>query len=131
MSKGGKDAASPRYIFTMMSQPNRIIFHPHDDPLLNHPTDDNQGIESEWYCLIIPMLLVNGADVIGSGWMTKIPNFNPRAFLSNLKRMLDVEEAVTMIPLFKGKYFLTLLKLLSILKINFSYFRIQGNARAY
>jgi len=32
------------------------------------------------------MLLVNGADVIGTGWMTKIPNFNPRNFVSNLKR---------------------------------------------
>jgi len=24
------------------------------------------------------MVLVNGADGIGTGWMTKIPNFNPR-----------------------------------------------------
>jgi DNA gyrase/topoisomerase IV subunit A len=40
--------------------------------------DDNQKIEPEWYMPIIPMVLVNGADGIGTGWMTKIPNFNPR-----------------------------------------------------
>lgn len=31
---GGKDSASPRYIHTLMSPLTRLIFHPHDDPLL-------------------------------------------------------------------------------------------------
>lgn len=31
---GGKDSASPRYIFTLMSPLTRLVFHPHDDPLL-------------------------------------------------------------------------------------------------
>ena len=50
--QGGKDAASPRYIFTMMSKLTRLIFHPHDDPLLCHLKDDNQRIEPEWYVII-------------------------------------------------------------------------------
>jgi DNA topoisomerase-2 len=75
---GGKDAASPRYIFTMMSPLTRMIFNPNDDPILKYLTDDNQKIEPEWYIPIIPMVLVNGADGIGTGWMTKIPNYNPR-----------------------------------------------------
>jgi DNA topoisomerase-2 len=45
---GGKDSASPRYIFTMMSPLTRLIFHPHDDPLLNFLEEDNQRIEPEW-----------------------------------------------------------------------------------
>jgi DNA topoisomerase-2 len=40
--------------------------------------DDNQKIEPEWYMPIIPMVLVNGADGIGTGWSTKVPNYNPR-----------------------------------------------------
>ena len=32
---GGKDAASPRYIFTKLPQLTRLIFHPDDDPLLS------------------------------------------------------------------------------------------------
>jgi DNA topoisomerase-2 len=75
---GGKDAASPRYIFTMMSPLTRMVFNPHDDAILKYLTDDNQKIEPEWYMPIIPMVLVNGADGIGTGWMTKIPNYNPR-----------------------------------------------------
>lgn len=59
---GGKDSASPRYIFTMMSPLTRLIFHPHDDPLLQYQVDDNQKIEPVWYIPIIPMVLVNGCE---------------------------------------------------------------------
>lgn len=45
---GGKDSASPRYIFTMLSPLARLIFHPQDDPLLNFLNEDNQRIEPEW-----------------------------------------------------------------------------------
>ena len=43
--QGGKDAASPRYIFTKLSPLARFIFHKHDDPLLKREYDDNQKIE--------------------------------------------------------------------------------------
>ena len=62
----------------MMSPLTRLIFNQHDDAILKYLTDDNQKIEPEWYIPIIPMVLVNGADGIGTGWMTKIPNYNPR-----------------------------------------------------
>ena len=48
------------------------------------------------------MVLVNGADGIGTGWMTKIPNFNPRDLVANIRRMLDGDEPLPMIPWFKG-----------------------------
>lgn len=54
------------------------------------------------YVPILPMILVNGADGIGTGWMTKIPNFNPRDIVANLRRMLDGEEPEPMVPWFKG-----------------------------
>lgn len=76
--QGGKDAASPRYIFTNLSKLARTIFHPHDDPLLNYLNDDGQSIEPEWYIPILPMLLVNGGDGIGTGWSTAIPNYKYR-----------------------------------------------------
>ena len=76
--QGGKDAASPRYINTLLSPLTRHIFNVADDPLLNYQKDDNLKIEPEWYMPILPMVLVNGADGIGTGWMTKIPNYNPR-----------------------------------------------------
>ncbi|CAG0893186.1 unnamed protein product [Cyprideis torosa] len=100
--QGGKDAASPRYIFTQLSPLAKNIFHPHDAPLLNYLKDDNLRIEPEWYCPIIPMVLVNGADGIGTGWMTKIPNYNPREIVANIRRMMDDEEPLPMIPWFKN-----------------------------
>lgn len=100
--QGGKDAASPRYIFTMLSPLTRLIFHPHDDPLLKYLRDDNQKIEPQWYIPIIPMVLVNGAEGIGTGWMTKIPNHNPREIVEMLKRMLQGEEPVPMKPWYKN-----------------------------
>jgi len=43
------------------------------------------------------MVLVNGADGIGTGWMTKIPNYNPREIVHNLRRMLNDEEPEPMV----------------------------------
>ncbi|XP_025107253.1 DNA topoisomerase 2-alpha-like isoform X3 [Pomacea canaliculata] len=99
---GGKDAASPRYIFTMLSPLARHVFNPKDDGLLRHLFDDNQRIEPEWYCPIIPMVLVNGADGIGTGWSTKIPNYDIREIIANLKRMLDGLDPLPMVPAFKN-----------------------------
>lgn len=83
--------------FLPCSPLTRFIFHPHDDPLLKHQYDDNQKIEPVWYIPIIPMILVNGADGIGTGWMTKIPNYNPREIVENLTRMLDDEKPKPMV----------------------------------
>ncbi|GFO18402.1 DNA topoisomerase 2 [Plakobranchus ocellatus] len=99
---GGKDAASPRYIFTMLSPLTRHILNVHDDALLNHLYDDNQKIEPEWYCPIIPTVLVNGAEGIGTGWSTKIPNYDVREIVANIRRMLDGLDPLPMIPSFKN-----------------------------
>ncbi|XP_050072339.1 DNA topoisomerase 2 [Anopheles maculipalpis] len=99
---GGKDSASPRYIFTMMSVLTRHIFHPLDDPLLEYQYEDNQRIEPVWYLPIIPMLLINGAEGIGTGWSTKIPNHNPRDVIANIRRMLNGQEPKLLTPWYKN-----------------------------
>lgn len=99
---GGKDSASARYIFTMLSPLTRLIFHPHDDPLLNFLDDDNQRIEPEWYIPIIPMILVNGCEGIGTGWSTKIPCHNPREIIRNLRSMMEGEEPKPILPFYKN-----------------------------
>ena len=45
---GGKDSASPRYIFTQLSPLARNIFNENDDAVLKYLLDDNQKIEPEW-----------------------------------------------------------------------------------
>ena len=86
---GGKEAASPRYIFTNLSPVTRHIFHQDDDALLNYLEEEGQSIEPDYYLPIIPMSLVNGAEGIGTGWSSFIPCHNPRDIAANLKRMMQ------------------------------------------
>eukprot|EP01022_Parablepharisma_sp_SALTPOND_P022414 TRINITY_DN454_c0_g1_i1.p1 TRINITY_DN454_c0_g1~~TRINITY_DN454_c0_g1_i1.p1 ORF type:complete len:1487 (+),score=235.64 TRINITY_DN454_c0_g1_i1:2224-6684(+) len=99
---GGKEAASARYIFTAMSKLTRYIFRPEDDPLMRYQIEEGQKIEPVWYLPIIPMILVNGSDGIGTGWRTTIPNYNPREIVENIKRKLRGEPFKKMVPWFKN-----------------------------
>ncbi|XP_056375981.1 DNA topoisomerase 2-beta isoform X1 [Hyla sarda] len=99
---GGKDAASPRYIFTMLSPLARLSFPNVDDNLLKFLYDDNQRVEPEWYMPIIPMVLVNGAEGIGTGWACKLPNYDTREIVNNVKRMLDGLDPNPMLPSYKN-----------------------------
>ncbi|XP_030076913.1 DNA topoisomerase 2-alpha [Microcaecilia unicolor] len=99
---GGKDAASPRYIFTMLSSLARLLYPPMDDNVLKFLYDDNQRVEPEWYIPIIPLVLVNGAEGIGTGWACKIPNYDPREIVNNIRRMLEGEEPLPMLPSYKN-----------------------------
>uniref|UniRef100_A0A3B3ZKF9 DNA topoisomerase 2 n=1 Tax=Periophthalmus magnuspinnatus TaxID=409849 RepID=A0A3B3ZKF9_9GOBI len=98
---GGKDSASPRYIFTMLTLA-RLVFPQMDDNLLKYNYDDNQRVEPEWYIPIIPTVLVNGSDGIGTGWASRIPNYDIREIISNIHRMLNGEEPQPMLPSYKG-----------------------------
>uniref|UniRef100_T1JG36 DNA topoisomerase 2 n=1 Tax=Strigamia maritima TaxID=126957 RepID=T1JG36_STRMM len=100
--QGGKDAASPRYIFTALSSLTRHLFNIKDDPILHYLNDDNKKIQPEYYLPIIPLVLVNGADGIGTGWMTKVPNYNPRELVANIKHLLAGEPLEEMKPWFKN-----------------------------
>uniref|UniRef100_A0A8B9MYB3 DNA topoisomerase 2 n=1 Tax=Accipiter nisus TaxID=211598 RepID=A0A8B9MYB3_9AVES len=99
---GGKDSASPRYIFTMLSPLARLLFPPMDDNILRFLYDDNQRVEPEWYMPIIPMVLINGAEGIGTGWSCKIPNFDIREVVNNIRRLMDGEEPLPMLPSYKN-----------------------------
>ncbi|XP_062220005.1 DNA topoisomerase 2-like [Phragmites australis] len=100
--QGGKDAASPRYIFTKLSHITRSIFPKDDDILLNYLNEDGQSIEPTWYVPIIPVVLVNGSEGIGTGWSTYIPNYNPRDIVANLRRLLNDECTEPMHPWYRG-----------------------------
>ncbi|TKR76466.1 hypothetical protein L596_017596 [Steinernema carpocapsae] len=54
------------------------------------------------YCPIIPTVLVNGAEGIGTGWSTKVPNFNPREIVENMRRLIRGEEPKEMVPWYKN-----------------------------
>ena len=100
--QGGKDAASSRYIYTSLNPLTRLIFSEHDDPILNYIDEDNMKIEPDFYLPVIPMVLVNGADGIGTGWSTNIPNFSPLDVIKNIRKLLANEEMVDMLPYYRN-----------------------------
>lgn len=99
---GGKDAASARYIYTRLDRIARIIFHPDDDPILESQVEEGQTIEPKWYIPVLPMVLVNGADGIGTGWSTSLPNYNPREIIKQLKRFIKGKPMEAISPWYKG-----------------------------
>jgi DNA topoisomerase II len=99
---GGKDAASPRYIFTKLEKITRTIFHPDDDELLTYLNDDGMSIEPEHYMPVIPMVLVNGSDGIGTGWSSTVSNYDPRVIVANIRHMISGEDLEVMHPSFYG-----------------------------
>ena len=88
----GKDAASPRYIYTKLGPLSDHIFVQKDNPLLSHAYDDGQKVEYETYCPIIPMILVNGMTSIGTGWSSSIPSFNLLDIIEKLKILMSSDE---------------------------------------
>ncbi|VEU35638.1 unnamed protein product [Pseudo-nitzschia multistriata] len=86
---GGEDAASPRYIFTRLSPVSRYLFPEEDDILLDYLEEDGQRIEPRFFCPIIPLLLVNGSQGIGTGWSTFIPQHDPISVLDYVRAKLD------------------------------------------
>ncbi|GLI60786.1 hypothetical protein VaNZ11_003019 [Volvox africanus] len=100
--QGGKDAASARYIYTRLGKLTRHLFNENDDVLLKYLNEEGQSIEPEWYMPVLPTVLVNGAEGIGTGWSTSIPNYDPRDVIANLRRLLNGEEQVPLHPWYRG-----------------------------
>ena len=79
----------------------RKIFHVDDDLVLDFQDDDGKSVEPRYYVPVIPMVLVNGAEGIGTGYSVSIPNYDPLDIISNLRRMLRDEEPEPMHPFYK------------------------------
>jgi len=99
---GGKDHASARYIYTRLTNLTRLIFSQLDDAVLSYQDEDGQRIEPHWYVPVIPLVLVNGAQGIGTGWSTDVPNYDPREIIANLRLFIKKQKMKPMRPWYRG-----------------------------
>eukprot|EP00985_Skeletonema_marinoi_P006150 scaffold2673_cov119-Skeletonema_marinoi.AAC.2 len=100
---GGADAASPRYIFTHLSPVARLLFPDVDDALLDYKEEEGQLIEPDFFVPVIPLLLVNGCQGIGTGWSTYIPQHDPLDVLKYIRAKLEGKKRLPSIrPWVKG-----------------------------
>ena len=99
---GGKDAAAGRYIWTKITDNSLIIFNKKDNEILTKQYEDEESIEPLYYAPILPMILVNGTEGIGTGFSTYIPSFNPVDIIANLFNMMDGNKFKEMKPYWKN-----------------------------
>ena len=108
--QGGKDHASERYIFTALEPIARKLFSPIDDAILDYQDDDGYIVEPKYYLPVIPMVLVNGAKGIGTGFSTDIMSYHPKSimeyiqykFSENSDEMLETYCNEKMKPYYRG-----------------------------
>jgi DNA topoisomerase-2 len=86
--QGGEDSAAPRYIFTALEPIQATLIAKADDPALSWLEDDGQAIEPEYYMPVLPLVLVNGAKGIGTGFSTDILPHNPADLVAALRSRL-------------------------------------------
>ena len=100
---GGQDSASSRYIHTELNKIVNLIYPNIDFPLLEYNDDDGIPVEPKYYVPILPMVLVNGMNGIGTGFSTSIP-INLRDIndvIKNLKKKINNQSYSNIAPYFK------------------------------
>jgi len=96
-AEGGKDAASPRYVFTQLAGVTEKLFPPSDAPLLPRRADEEEEggaggqLEPRWFAPIIPTVLVNGGRGIGTGWSCTVPNYHPLDVVNAVEKWVKGE----------------------------------------
>ena len=100
--KGGSDSASPRYIFTRLEPITRELFQQTDDAILTYLYDDGMKIEPEFYVPILPNILINGSEGIGTGFSTTVHCYNPLELVKCFKNKLDDKPVDDIHPWFEG-----------------------------
>ena len=99
---GGKDASQPRYIFTKLTKHARQLYDHRDDAILDYLDDDGKSIEPDHFVPVIPTVLVNGTEGIGTGFSCYVPPYNPVDIRANIDRILEGKAMVPMKPWFRG-----------------------------
>lgn len=100
--RGGKDSASPRYIFTKLMDITSKLFRSEDDHILEYLDEDGTQIEPKYYVPVLPTLLINGTSGIGTGWSTDIPMYNPIDIINNIKLKISGKKMKRLKPWFRN-----------------------------
>ena len=51
---------------------------------------------------VVPFVLLNGCEGIGTGWSTFVPPYHPREVVENVRRYLAGEPLAPLLPWFRG-----------------------------
>jgi DNA topoisomerase II len=102
---GGADAASPRYIFTKLSDLVPYLFRKDDLPIVTSLYENGHKIDPEYYVPIIPFSLVNGMEGIGTGWSTSVPCYHAGEICTQFIARLEQGPSAAfreLVPFYRG-----------------------------
>lgn len=87
--KGYKDAASSRYIYTMLNHKlANKLFRREDDYILDYEVDDGERYEPKFYMPIIPYVLLENNQMPATGWAVDIHARDIHAVFHNTREMI-------------------------------------------
>lgn len=95
-------AAATRYIFSCKHPIYDSIFYDSDLDILEHQTFENEPIEPKFLVPIIPLLLVNGSEGMGTGFAQKILPRNPLDIIKSIEKYLKTKKVTVGSPWFNG-----------------------------
>lgn len=94
--------AAARYIFTRLDPIAPLLFPRADFPVLTYRQEEGHDVEPEHYVPVLPMLLVNGAQGIGTGFATSVPSHSVRELIACVRAFLRQEPLPRISAHFEG-----------------------------
>jgi DNA topoisomerase-2 len=95
--------AAARYIFTKMSKNFRLYFRKEDDIILEHLYEDDFKIEPNFFVPILPGVLLNSSQGIGTGFASTILARDPVELAKYIRAKLSGKtKKLELLPHFRG-----------------------------
>ncbi len=88
-SRLNKQFAAGRYIKAKLSPIFRQIIRKEDDLIFDHVISNDMKVEPKYFMPILPLVLVNGAEGMGTGHSTYILSYNPDDLKQAIIKLLD------------------------------------------
>ena len=84
-----KRPSASRYIRTKLAPHFRQLFKKEDDLIFEHVMSNGMSVEPRFFTPILPLVLVNGAEGMGTGHSTYILSYNPEDLRTAILKLLD------------------------------------------
>lgn len=103
-SRLNKQFAASRYIKAKLSPLFRQIIRKEDDLIFDHVVSNDMKVEPKYFMPVLPLVLVNGAEGMGTGHSTYILSYNPDDLKQAILKLLDNKKlkANSLLPWWRG-----------------------------
>lgn len=84
-----KKPSASRYIKTKLSPMFRQLFRKEDDLIFERITSNGLEVEPKYFTPLLPLVLINGAEGMGTGHSCYILSYNPTDIKASILKLLD------------------------------------------